>query len=191
MIQHETPDYFFKNEVHIVKRMKRKDESNAERVVYGAMLGVIAAILQTSGMFGGIGLLISALSSLPIVLAALRSLQTSFLTYLVTFALLSMIQPGEAYLYLFTTGLLGLSMGFTFRTFKKGWMIVIFSAVALMLVILFLLFVIQFPVLGPSVGEELDLRMVIYIFLFTLMYSFIWMKGIIFIVNKYAAIAGE
>ncbi|MRH41448.1 hypothetical protein GH741_02015 [Aquibacillus halophilus] len=183
--------FFMKSDVLMLKQMKRNDESNAERVVYGALLGTIGAILQSSGMFGGIGLLISALSSFPIVLATLRSLRTGFLTYLVTFALLSMIQPAEAYVYLITTGLLGLSMGFGFRVLKKEWLVVLFSATALMLGILFLLLVIEFPVLGPSIGGELDLRLVLYIFLFTMIYSFIWMKSILIIMKKYAAIVDK
>jgi hypothetical protein len=155
-----------------------------KKLVFGALLASFATILQSAGILGGLGYLFSALSTLPILIATIISLQLGFLSYIVAFVMISIIQPSELFAYPFTTGLLGLSMGFAFRFFKNGFLVAIFSGITLTLGILVLLYIIQFPILGPSVTSNVDINIVMMIVLFSIIYSWIWIKGLISIVKK-------
>lgn len=161
------------------------------KVVYGALLACFATIFQSAGILGGLGYFVSALSTLPILIATILSLQMGFLTYIVAFVMISIIQPSELFAYPFTTGLLGLSMGFAFRLFKKGYLVATFSGVSLTLGILFILYIIQFPILGPSVASSVDMKIVMMIVLFSIIYSWIWMKGLISLVKKINRMIGK
>lgn len=135
-------------------------------------------------MLGGLGFVVSALSTLPILIATLISLQLGFLTYTVALVMIAIIQPSELFAFPFTTGLLGLSMGLAFRFFKSGFLVAAFSGVSLTLGILFILLVIQFPILGPAATAGADLNLVIMIALFSIIYSWIWLKGFLLVAKR-------
>jgi hypothetical protein len=160
-------------------------------VVLGALLASFATILQSAGILAGLGYFVSALSTLPILIATIISLQMGFLSYIVAFMMISIIQPSELFAYPFTTGLLGLSMGIAFRFFKKGFLVTVFSGILLSLGILFILYIIQFPILGPSVSSSVDMKIVMVITLFSILYSWIWMKGFISLVKKITRTIGK
>jgi hypothetical protein len=178
-------------DVNIVNQYVGLDISPTRKVVYGSILACFASIFQSAGVIGGVGYFVSVLSTLPILIATIISLQTGFLTYIVALVLIAIIQPSELFIYPFTTGLLGLSMGLAFRYFKKGFLILFFSGVSLVLGILLILYIIQFPLLGPSMSSGMDTRTVAIIVLFSLIYSWIWMKGFILIVKKYDKMIGK
>ncbi|MDP4084431.1 MAG: hypothetical protein Q8934_07410 [Bacillota bacterium] len=157
-------------------------------VVYGALLSLIATILQSAGFFGGIGFLFSALSTLPILLSCILSLRMGFITYLVTFLLLFIIQPSELITYPLTTGILGLGMGLAFRLFKKELPIALFSGIFLTLGIMIALYIIKFPLLGPSVESTINIKTPIMIFLFSFIYSWGWIKLFVYLVKKFNGI---
>ena len=163
----------------------------ARKIAYGALLASLATILQSAGMLGGLGFVVSALSTLPILIATLISLQLGFLTYAVALVMIAIIQPSELFAFPFTTGLLGLSMGLAFRYFKSGFLIAAFSGISLTLGILFILLVIQFPILGPSATSGAELNLIIMIVLFSILYSWIWMKGFLLVVKKFDGMLGR
>lgn len=161
------------------------------KIVYGALLASFATILQSAGMLGGLGFVVSALSTLPILIAALISRQLGILTYTVALVMIGIIQPSELFAFPFTTGLLGLGMGFAFRYFKRGILIAAFSGITLTLGILFILLVIQFPILGPAGTSGADLNLIMAILLFSIFYSWIWMKGFLLLVKRMDRVIGK
>lgn len=150
--------------------------SKTMRLVVGALLGSIAVILQSAGTFAGIGYILSMMSTGPLVLASLLSLRIGVLTYFVTTFLLAMFQPSEVLVFLFTTGLLGLSLGIGLKYIKRNIFIIPFGALSLTLGISILLYVFKFPILGPSATTHFSSIVILGIFSFSIFYSWIWKK---------------
>lgn len=140
-----------------------------------AFLGALTALFQSAGGFlPGPGYLLSPLSTAPVVLAALLSLRSGFTAYALSIVLLLLIQPSELIVFSFTTGLLGLALGFSIARSKNRIQVVLVSALALWAGIALVLYAFRFPLLGPSVAMSFDIATAMYIFLFSLLYSAIW-----------------
>ena len=182
---------FINSDATIVTKYIGFPVTPTRKIVYGALLASFATILQSAGMLGGIGFAVSALSTLPILIATLISLQLGILTYTVALVMIAIIQPSELFAFPFTTGLLGLGMGFAFRYFKKGILVAAFSGISLTLGILFVLLIIQFPILGPAGTSGADLNLIMAILLFSIFYSWIWMKGFLLLVKRLDRIIGK
>lgn len=146
------------------------------RFVVGALLGSIAVILQSAGIFTGIGYILSMMSTGPLVLASLLSLRIGVMTYFVTIFLLAMFQPSELLVFLFTTGLLGLSLGIGLKYLKRSIFIILFAALCLTLGISILLYGFKFSILGPSVTSHFSSMVILGTFVFSLLYSWTWKK---------------
>ncbi|MEH7158933.1 hypothetical protein [Neobacillus drentensis] len=152
------------------------DYPKTTRLVIGALLGSIAVIFQSAGIFTGVGYILSMMTTGPIVLATLLSARIGGLTFLVTIILLAIVQPSELLVFPFTTGLLGLSLGIGLTYFKRTLLIVAFSSVSLTLGICLLLYGLKFPILGPSVSSHFSIFVILSIFAFSFLYSWIWLK---------------
>jgi hypothetical protein len=150
--------------------------SKTMRLVVGALLGSIAVIFQSAGIFTGIGYILSMMSTGPLVLASLLSLRIGVMTYFVTIFLLAMLQPSELLVFLFTTGLLGLSLGIGLKYLKRSILIIPFAALCLTLGISILLYGFKFSILGPSVTSHFSSWVILGTFAFSLLYSWIWKK---------------
>lgn len=146
--------------------------SKTIRLVVGALLGSIAVIFQSAGIFTGIGYMLSMMSTGPLVLASLLSLRIGVMTYFVTLILLAMFQPSELLVFLLTTGLLGLSLGIGLKYLKRDIIIIPFAALCLGISIL--LYGFKFPILGPSVTAHFSSVVILVSFAFSLLYSWIW-----------------
>lgn len=146
------------------------------KLVVGSLLGAIAAILQSAGLIGGIGFAFSIMATGPIVLAMVISIRIGLLTYAVTALLLIILQPSEVLVFLFTTGLLGIALGIGFKLYNTGSMVSVMGGSFLSAGILILLYIFQFPVLGPSVSRIVSGTVVAGVFLFGQFYSWIWMN---------------
>lgn len=161
------------------------EHSNQTRIiVVGSLLACFTTILQSAGMFGGIGFLISALSTLPILIGTFLSYRMGILSYISAFLLILFIQPSEFFVYPFTTGLLGISMGFSIRFFKKGIFATLFSGLTLTLGILIILYIIRFPVLGPTISTKIDVNTILIILIFSTVYSWGWLKLSFFVIKR-------
>lgn len=182
---------FINSDAAIVSKYVKFPVTPTRKIVYGALLASFATILQSAGMLGGIGFAVSALSTLPILIATIVSLQLGILTYTVALILIGILQPSELFAFPFTTGLLGLGMGFAFRYVKKGILVAVFSGVSLTLGILFVLLIIQFPILGPAGTSGVDLNLIMGILLFSILYSWIWMKGFLLLVKRVDRVIGK
>ncbi|HWO95733.1 MAG TPA: hypothetical protein VNM45_05235 [Bacillus sp. (in: firmicutes)] len=148
--------------------------SKTMRLVVGALLGSIAVIFQSAGIFTGIGYILSMMSTGPLVLASLLSLRIGVMTYFVTIFLLAMFQPSELLVFLFTTGLLGLSLGIGLKYLKRSIFIIPFAALCLTLGISILLYGFKFSILGPSVTSHFSSMVILGTFTFSLLYSWAW-----------------
>nr|WP_309098695.1 hypothetical protein [Fredinandcohnia onubensis] len=150
--------------------------SKTMRLVVGALLGSVAVIFQSAGIFTGIGYILSMMSTGPLVLASLMSLRIGMMTYFVSAFLLAMLQPSELLVFVFTTGLLGLSLGIGLKYLKRSVLTIPFAALCLTLGISLLLYVFKFPILGPSVSTHFNSVVIVGTFAFSIVYSWIWKK---------------
>ena len=123
----------------------------ARKLTFTAILSSIAALFQSAGgLMPGIGFFISAMTTLPVFLSAFISIRQGFLSYCVTILLLWLIQPGELFVFSFTTGALGVVLGVSFYKLKTRLTIVFSSGAVLFAGIMALLFLFHFPILGPG-----------------------------------------
>ncbi|WHY01311.1 hypothetical protein [Neobacillus sp. DY30] len=146
----------------------------AFKLVASGLLALIAAILQSAGgVIPGIGLLISPFSTAPIIISILISPTYGVLSYILTIFLLLLIQPSELIVFPFTTGAMAIGIGFGLIFFNKGWKVITFSSLFLCIGICLLLYIVQFPVLGPLL-LPFSLWNIIVIYLFSLLYCWLW-----------------
>jgi len=78
--------------------------------------------------------------------------------------------------FIFTTGLLGLSLGIGLKYLKRSILIIPFAALCLTLGISILLFGFKFPILGPLVTSHFSSKVILGTFAFSILYSWIWKK---------------
>jgi hypothetical protein len=155
------------------------------KLVFGSLLGAIAALLQAAGLFSGIGYVFSMLATGPIILATIMSIRVGLLTYVLTALLLLIIQPTEVLVFLFTTGILGIGLGIGFKLLKRRLFVTAAGALTLALGIAVLLYLFQFPILGPSLIGELNMSVTAGILAFCLLYSWVWMRVSLFVMHRF------
>lgn len=164
--------------------------SYTKKLVSSAILAIFTSILHASGsLFPGIGLLMSPLSTFTILFSTFFSLQHGFLTYFATIILLFIIEPSELFIFPFATGLLGLGLGWGFIKLKNRWITIsIVNGLLLFMGICFPLYVLHFPILGPTILSVPKLSILFAILVFSLIYSLLWLWvsiALIKYINKY------
>ncbi|CAM3767901.1 hypothetical protein [Mesobacillus thioparans] len=171
--------YFFKpisNEVRLPQQIFKK-RTKTMKLILGSFFTCIAVILQAAGGFlPGIGLFLSPLATAPILLCSMFSLPLGLMCYFLTIILLFILQPSEVIVFPFTTGLLGLGIGAAFYFFRKRLSIIATGTIFLMLGIIILLFIFDFPVLGPVVSDSFSFLTTVGILLFAFLYSWLWVE---------------
>ncbi|MFJ8256717.1 hypothetical protein ACIQ4Z_05470 [Peribacillus asahii] len=161
--------------------------SRSKKITTAALLCTLSAILQSAGgLIPVVGLFISPFATAPVILSTILSARYGFLGYLLTIFLLFLIQPSEVIIFAFTTGFLGIGISFAFHLWKKRLSITIASAIFLLSGILLLLFVFQFPVLGPSIQPSISLLFFLPLALFSLLYSWIWIELSVFLFKRWS-----
>ena len=151
-----------------------------------ALLSALAAILQSTGNFlPGIGYLISPFATAPILICTLISIPFGLQSYILTFLLLVLIQPGESFVFPFTTGIVGLGIGIALHILKRRIGIIVFTSLLLLGGICFLLYIVHFPVLGPVASTSLSLKVIGFIYIFSFLYSWAWVELSRFIFMKW------
>jgi hypothetical protein len=163
----------FHNEMNDVPTMDHY--SQLSKIAMGAIMAALAVIFQSAGIFIGFGYVLSMLATWPMIIAASISFQIGIMTYVTTIFLLAIIQPSEVLVFSFTTGLLGISIGYGIRKMKNVFKVMLFAGASMLLGIIILISLFQFPILGPSINA-LGFGMLGSIFLFSLLYSWIWIK---------------
>ncbi|WP_438315279.1 hypothetical protein [Sporosarcina sp. FA9] len=172
----------FPNDIH--QHIKR-NWSRAKMTAYAALMAAFAAILQSAGgLIIGIGFFISPFATAPILMATLVSFRSGLFTYFVSIILLLLIQPAELFIFPFTTGLLGLGLGWSFHTLSSSYKIVFMNGASLFLGICIPLYVLGFPVFGPSSTSSTSFTMLVLLFVFSFVYSWIWLEFGLFLLRK-------
>jgi len=165
--------------------------SITKRLIFTALMASIATILQSAGgLLPGIGYVISPLATAPILLGSLISYRSSTLIYSLTICLLVIIQPSELLIFPFTTGLLGLGIGWTLLALNNYLGIVVVNGFLLTIGICIPLYGIGFPVLGPVVSSPFNMMTLLIIFVSSLFYSWLWVKFGLFLLQKIRVIIG-
>lgn len=165
--------------------------STTKKLMFTALMAALATVLQAAGgVIPGIGYFFSPFATVPILLGALISFRSGILTYLVTICLLLVIQPSELVIFPFTTGLLGLGLGWTFRALSGGMGILFSNALLLLIGICIPLYGFGFPVFGPTVSSSFSMMALLIIFGFSLIYSWLWLEFGLFFLRKIKVILG-
>jgi hypothetical protein len=150
---------------------------NTAKLILGANLVCLAAILQAAGgFFPGIGYLLSPLATAPILVCSMFSVPFGAMSYLLTMMVLFILQPTELMIFPFTTGLLGLGIGGAFSFFRKRISIIAAGAMLLTSGIMILLYIFDFPVLGPAFSGSFSFLAAGGILLFSFLYSWFWIE---------------
>lgn len=159
-----------------VIRIARNQRSFTFKLVFSALMSLIAAILQgAGGIIPGIGMLISPFSTAPIFISILILPSYGILSYFLTIFLLLLIQPSELIVFPFTTGAMAIGIGLGLNLFNQLWKVITFSSLFLSIGICLLLYIFQFPILGPFLMEFIILNILI-IHLFSLVYCWLWIE---------------
>jgi hypothetical protein len=168
----------------LMNQIKSK-QSFTFKLVVTAFLGLIAAIFQSAGgWIPGIGMLISPFSSAPIIFSMLIGPSYGLLCYLLTIFLLVLLQPSELIVFPFTTGVMAIGIGLSFLLVNRIWKALIMSAVFLTSGICFLLYVVEFPILGPFLMEFSMLNILI-IYFFSLVYCWLWTELVLRLLPRF------
>ena len=159
--------------------------SSTKKMSFTALMTALAVILQAAGgLLPGIGYFFSPFATAPILLAALISFRSGVSTYLLTSCLLLLIQPSELIIFPFTTGLLGLGLGWTFCKLNRRFGILIVNGLLLLLGACIPLYVFGFPLFGPVISPWFNIQSMIGIFGFSLIYSWLWLEFGLFLLRK-------
>lgn len=160
-----------------------------KKLLFMALMAALTAILQAAGgLLPAVGFAISPFATAPIMIAAIMSLRSGISTYIVTILLLFLMQPSELIIFPFTTGLLGLGLGWTLRNLNNRPQVILANGVLLCLGICIPLYALGFPVFGPTVSSSINPITLLLIFAFSLAYSWIWTELSLYILRKLKSI---
>lgn len=152
-----------------------KTFSYSKKLVLAALFSALAAILQSAGNFlPGVGYVISPFATLPILICTIISIPIGLKSYVLTFFLLLLIQPGESFVFPFTTGIVGLGIGIALLILKRRIGIIVFTSILLTSGICFILYIVHFPVLGPIASTSPSLKVIGFIYIFSFAYCWGW-----------------
>lgn len=165
-----------------------KEWSPTKKLVLTAILASISAILQSAGgLIPGVGFLISPFSTITIILAIMISNKHGIFAYTLAIILLILIEPSELFIFPFTTGLLGLGVGWALRTFQSRLLIILTNSIILFIGICIPLYGLGFQVFGLIIPSIPNIRYLVAILGFSILYSWLWLEiGLYFItkINK-------
>ncbi|MFS0645229.1 hypothetical protein [Siminovitchia sp. 179-K 8D1 HS] len=169
-----------------------KSLSYSKKLVLTALLSALAATLQSTGnLLPGVGYFISPFATAPILICTLVSIPLGLQSYILTVLLLIFIQPGEFFVFTFTTGLVGLGIGIAIPILKRRIGIIIFTSFLLWCGICFLLYIVRFPVLGPFTSTSPTLRVIGFIYIFSFIFSWGWVEISRIIFKKWYKLMGK
>lgn len=106
------------------------------------------------------------------------------MSYVLTNMLLIIIEPTELFIFPFTTGLLALGIGLAFHFINKRIYLIASGAIYLTLGIMSLLYIFQFPILGPVASHSFSFLTTGMIFLFSILYSWLWVELSLIIMKR-------
>ncbi len=162
-----------------------KATSISKRMTVTALLVALAVILQSAGGFiPVVGLFISPFATAPMILSTVLSARFGFLGYILTLFLLFLIQPSEVLIFACTTGLLGIGIGFAYHICKRRLPLIMTGTIVLLSGILIVLFIFQFPILGPAINPSTSIQWLLPLAFFSFLYSWIWVEISVFLFKR-------
>lgn len=165
--------------------------SYSKKLVFTALLSALAAILHSAGNFlPGVGYFISPFATAPILVCTMISITFGIQSYVLASLLLILIQAGEFFVFPFTTELAGLGIGIAFLILKRRISMIVFTSLLLLSGICFLLYIVRFSVLGPITSTSLSLKVIGFIYIFSFIYSWVWVELSRFIFKKLDKLMG-
>lgn len=146
-------------------------------VSIGGMLTALTVLFQaTPVILPTLGLAVSPLSTLPVAIAAYFNPFLGVSIFLSSALLLLLISVQEALILLFSTGLLGITIGARF--YKKGIRIsTLFSGISLSFGMIFLTYIAGIPAFNELAGSFSTTVTFFIFFLFSIAYSALWNIG--------------
>lgn len=154
-----------------------KKMSTTWLVCIGGLLTTITVLFQAAPVFmPAIGLALSPFSTLPVAIASVFNIPLGFAVLILSALILILINVQEAIILLFTTGILGLTIGIFL--YRKGiFTSILISSISLSLGMMCLTYIIQMSAFIEFTSSwSIPLSFLIF-FLFSLTYSSIWNIG--------------
>ena len=172
-------------EIQLAQKTFTTKHTKTKKLILGSIFACFAAIFQSAGgFFPGIGYVLSPLATAPILLYVMLSVPFGAMVFFQAIILLFILQPTELIVFPFTTGLLGLGIGLSFYLFKSRLSIIAAGAFSLTLGISILLYILRFPILGPAFSNSFSLLTIGIIFIFSFLYSWLWVEIAVLIFKR-------
>ena len=128
--------------------MNCEEWKSSRNIVIGALLAVIATIIQASTLYLPLlGISLSALSTLPVALSGYLNIVTGLLTYLVSAVLLLSWGFPSALIFICSSGFLGFCLGVLLKRGYPFYAVAVISSVCLTCGILIACNILGLPVL--------------------------------------------
>lgn len=148
---------------------------NARNIAQGGLLICLAALLQLlPASFGEVFVIITIFSAIPIYILSRLNPKAGLIGYIIAAILIFLFNAHEGLFFLFTNGVVGVSLGAFNHRLKSKMLISLFSGVFLTLSLLLVNFIIGIPVLGVNLPGKLLVQVCILLF-FSLIYCFIYL----------------
>ena len=142
-------------------------------LVLGSLLAVISSIFQCiPALFSEVFIFLTIFSAIPIYYMARKQPNIGILTYLIAFILITIISPHENIMFLFTNGVVGLSLGFFTYYIDEKVLVSLLSGFILSISICILNFIIGINVIGFTINFAII--PLICIFLFSFIYCLVF-----------------
>lgn len=152
-----------------------KKKNLVQNISIGGLLTAITVLLQAAPVFmPAIGMLMSTLSILPIAIAAMTNIFLGFGVMVASALLLLIISIQESMILIFTTGILGFTLGaLLFR--RREIITVLASSFGLVFGMLVLTYVIGVPGFA-KIASRLKSSILVFAFvIFSIVYVSLWM----------------
>jgi hypothetical protein len=148
---------------------------SVRNIAQGGLLVCLAAVLQLlPASFGEVFVIITIFSSIPIYILSRLNPRAGLIGYIIAAILIFLFNAHEGLFFLFTNGVVGVSLGtFNYRL-KSKVLISLFSGFVLTVSLFLVNFIIGIPVLGVSLPGNLMVQVCILMF-FSIIYCFIYL----------------
>lgn len=157
---------------------------NIKYITLGAILATIAAMFQLiPNFFSEMFVLFTVFSALPIYIMSRINPKVGILSYLVADFIIILFSVHEGLLFLFTNGMIGLSLGICCYFIKRKSIICIISSAILTIALCILNYGIGIPVFGGVIPGKIVIQLTILLG-FSILYNIIYFFIASFIYNR-------
>lgn len=152
-------------------------------IAQGGLLICLSAILQLlPTTFGEIFIIATILSAIPIYILSRISPKVGLIGYIIAGILIIFFNMHEGLFFLFTNGLVGVSLGIFNYILESKLLISLLSGIVLTLSLSIVNFIIGFPVLGINLPGKL-LTQISILMVFSIVYCFVYLYLANFVYN--------